>query len=434
MIDRFDEAELLAYIEDEMSAEEARALESRLRDEPHVGEAIDRMREDRALLRSSGQPVPRIDFVAELEPQLARPMLMEPRPGSYRRQRHRRLRVARLRRSAAAAAVLLIVVGGLWMALAATGFSPRGWIERQMARGGASTTTADDPAATADPAVTTADAGQRGAEPWPPPGEVVHHWGPLPSVVSATDHALAMRRRAAEGRGTDAIAPVFHSASFAIVLRGDDETVTQWVREGLSRLAGSDAGGPQEPVALVRNFSFDEARAMIEQYLVDAPAGSVPEPVRAALDSDSPTVSVRDRMRVRRSLASGLRAARAIDADETQTRWSRRLIGPEALAPDYERQLDFSSRGAELTASVPVAQLEELLGALFDEAGGAMTMRSLADDTNGRDETAPGDQTGTALQRWLRDLASIRDEIARLRHADPDAQLLLPVVIEPSDP
>jgi anti-sigma factor RsiW len=432
MFDRFDEAALLAYIEDEMSPEQSLALESRLRDEPQVREVIERMREDRALLRSMGQPLPRIDFVAELEPQLARPMLIEPRPGSYRRQRHRRVRVARVRRYAAAAAVILIVGGGLWMVLAATGVSPRAWIDRQMARDGSPAPAAID--GTVGPELIAGNGTDQtvpAPDHWPPAGEAVHHWGPLPSVARSRQPTLARQDDDVDRRVPGEATPTLHPAAFAIVLRGDDETATQVMERGLRRLGSGQRTPATEPLALVRNFSFDEARAMIEEFLVNAPAGSLPEPLRAALDPDGPTVSVKDRPHVRRSLANGLRAARASEDEPSRQKWSRRLLGSEAFAPDYERQLDFSSRGAVLTASVPVARLETLLDTLFVESAGSMTLRVFGNGLAGVEPGSPVDTSETALQRWLRDLTAIRKEITELRRMNPDAQVLVPVVVEP---
>jgi hypothetical protein len=159
----------------------------------------------------------------------------------------------------------------------------------------------------------------------------------------------------------------------------------------------------------------------------------VPEPVRAAVDSGTPTISVRERSHLRRSLANGLRAARgARDDAEAGDRWSRQLLGAEQWAPDYERQLDFSSRGAALTASVPAGRLELLLEALFEQPDVAMTLRRLPDGSIREDSESAGGVTGSALQRWLGELASIRAELAEVVRDDPEAQLLVPIVIEPA--
>jgi hypothetical protein len=171
---------------------------------------------------------------------------------------------------------------------------------------------------------------------------------------------------------------------------------------------------------------------MIEEYLVNAPAGSLPEPLRAALDPDGPMVSVKDRPHVRRSLANGLRAARANEDEPSRQKWSRRLLGSEAFAPDYERQLDFSSRGAVLTASVPIARLDTLLDTLFVESAGSMVLRVFDEGSAGVEPGSPADTSDTALQRWLRDLNAIREEVNELRRTNPDAQVLVPVVVEPA--
>ena len=57
MFERFDEAELLALIEDELDSDRAEALRTSLRDtDPRALEAIERMRADREILSSLNTP------------------------------------------------------------------------------------------------------------------------------------------------------------------------------------------------------------------------------------------------------------------------------------------------------------------------------------------------------------------------------------------
>ena len=77
MLDHHDELELLALIEGDLDARQAAALRKRLANEPRAQAMIERMREDRAVLRAMGSPELPADFVARLEPLLARPMLIE---------------------------------------------------------------------------------------------------------------------------------------------------------------------------------------------------------------------------------------------------------------------------------------------------------------------------------------------------------------------
>ncbi|MHC5008663.1 MAG: anti-sigma factor family protein, partial [Planctomycetota bacterium] len=87
MTQRFDEAELLALIEDTLDPTDAQRLRQRLASEPEAVALIDRMREDRELLRSIPEPEVPGGLLAELEPILARPMLMPDLPARRRRRR-----------------------------------------------------------------------------------------------------------------------------------------------------------------------------------------------------------------------------------------------------------------------------------------------------------------------------------------------------------
>ncbi|MCZ6543924.1 MAG: hypothetical protein O6768_09685, partial [Planctomycetota bacterium] len=80
MFEKLDEAQLLALVEGELDSQEAESLRQRLAGDPEALAVIERMIEDRALLRCSEVPdLPR-DILAELEPQMARPMLVGPSP------------------------------------------------------------------------------------------------------------------------------------------------------------------------------------------------------------------------------------------------------------------------------------------------------------------------------------------------------------------
>ena len=62
---------------DELDVTAARTLEARLADAPEVLAAVARLRRDRSSLRSVSTPAPPLDIVAELEPRIARAMLVE---------------------------------------------------------------------------------------------------------------------------------------------------------------------------------------------------------------------------------------------------------------------------------------------------------------------------------------------------------------------
>ena len=110
MFDRFDEAQLLALIEDELDPRDAQALRERLADEPRVLRAIEAMRRDRTALKTTHEPELPGDLLADLEPMMARPMLMP--EADWRRQRRRRVRPPAW--AVMAAMVTLAAMAGLW--------------------------------------------------------------------------------------------------------------------------------------------------------------------------------------------------------------------------------------------------------------------------------------------------------------------------------
>ena len=80
-LDAFDQDRLLAFVEGELDPTDAAALEAELATVPGARELVRALAEDRRDLRSMPEPAPPIDFRRAVEPALARPMLMESRPG-----------------------------------------------------------------------------------------------------------------------------------------------------------------------------------------------------------------------------------------------------------------------------------------------------------------------------------------------------------------
>ena len=93
MVDPFSESELLEFIEDQLAPRRVASLRRRLADHPEIEAMVDQLLADRRLLRTTSEPALPLDFVTELEPQLARAAVTtsvpETAPGAYRR-RHRR--------------------------------------------------------------------------------------------------------------------------------------------------------------------------------------------------------------------------------------------------------------------------------------------------------------------------------------------------------
>ena len=97
------------------------------------------------------------------------------------------------------------------------------------------------------------------------------------------------------------------------------------------------------------------------------------------------------------------------------------LAGSARLAPSFERQLDFSERGAAYTPSVPASRLTQVLARLqLDEEH----------QTALRIEAGEAGEDVTDGLRWLRDWPLARQAAAAMETQGRDAVILLPVVFE----
>ena len=207
MLDKFDEADLLAFIEDELHPDRAAQVHRRLAGDPKMLAFVERLQDDRQLLQSMDEPVVPADLMAELEPMMARPMLM-PEPGEWRR-RYRKRRPWK-RYAAVAAVVALTLLAGVWATTSGLiGFG----------RPAGSTPAVTDGALRIEPDVALAEA--TGADPWPPAETVIHHHAPgagdtvaaAESLVTA-DRPGPERRRRARGE-----VPQLTAARFVLVSR-----------------------------------------------------------------------------------------------------------------------------------------------------------------------------------------------------------------------
>ena len=106
MFEGFDEADLLALVEDELDPKREARLRRRLADHPEALAVIERLRGDRDVLRTSPEPDLPTDLLTELEPMMARPMLM-PEPTDWRRRYRRRRPRGRYAAAAAIGLALL---------------------------------------------------------------------------------------------------------------------------------------------------------------------------------------------------------------------------------------------------------------------------------------------------------------------------------------
>ncbi|MHC4908142.1 MAG: anti-sigma factor family protein [Planctomycetota bacterium] len=402
MPDALDQSQILAYVEGELSTEEAAAVRVQLARHPEVLAGVDRLRQDRAGLRGLAEPgLPR-DFVAGLEPLLARPMLIETQPGAYRRSR-RRSSAGRWAAGVGIAAGLTIVIGtGLLLVL--NGFS-----------GGGTSDDGVDGMRAAD-----VDARRTGAERGPAadrraaPGDVllagapldgaIHHALPPRVVATGVDPAMSAPSTSGQPRSGQ---PFVATAPFCVelVMAGDVET----------NLVGLIGGSRQ--LALVQNFTLDEAARIESEWLRENGGRQPARPVVA----DSSGGAASDE--AIRELARRLREQISVNAgDQGRGDVSRRLAGARALAASYEQQLRFAAIGATHTITVPLADLQHLLVAMNGLPNGTTMLRPLDDDAEAVAPTLIETDWGTSLQR-------IRAALAELEAAHPDAHVLLPVVL-----
>jgi hypothetical protein len=457
MTEPLSESELLAYVEGELDAIQVQRIRDRLAGEGHVLAALERMREDRKLLRTAGEPVPPIDFLTELEPQLARPMLIEPPPpGAYRRRHRRRRRAARFTRIGLAAAVLLVVSGAVWVALSLAGPRLRGDGGDELAA-----PSAQAPGEISDRAVaadTSSDEAVADQAVWPPPGTVILHERPLPP---GPEFAVAMS--AGDGpAGDDLPSPLggdgageditLVSAEFALIVPAEDLAAGERLLEqSLAAVAASTPDPAGAPVALVRNFTEAEARGLIARYFAPRPGDPSAPQGYADAGGGPDRPSFEDPLRRRRWVDRMLRELRAQHQEEAEeVLLSAHLLGPDELAASYERQLSFSGRGATHTITLPVASLPDLLTRLYESEDARATLRLLPPEDDARrlqPEARPGRLSGAgagagsqasspraaddaALRQWADDHRRIRQFLARLRERHEDeAYVLLPVVI-----
>jgi hypothetical protein len=99
------------------------------------------------------------------------------------------------------------------------------------------------------------------------------------------------------------------------------------------------------------------------------------------------------------------------------------LVGSTELAPSFERQLDFSERGAAYTLSVPAARLTQVLARLqLDEEHQTALRVEIGETGDGMTEEL----------RWLRDMPLVRQAAMAMDTQGRDVVILLPIVVEES--
>jgi len=110
----FAEADLLALIEGELAPKQAARLRRRLAGDRQMAALVERLQDDRQMLRTMAPPPLPAGLLTELEPMMARPMLM-PDSGNWRRRyRQRRPWRRHVAMVAIAAVVCMALLAGVW--------------------------------------------------------------------------------------------------------------------------------------------------------------------------------------------------------------------------------------------------------------------------------------------------------------------------------
>ncbi|MEE8508875.1 MAG: hypothetical protein V3T07_07410, partial [Myxococcota bacterium] len=382
MTDRLDEADLLALIEGELDPDRAADLRRRLEADPQTRALVEGLGRDRDVLRSAPDPMVPRDFLADLEPLLARRMLTEVPVGEFRR-RHARRQWPRWTTLAAAAMLAIALLAGVWAL--GTGLL------------GPGSTPADNLIAFGDPeadlqASAAADhararktdrrAGEPGdPDPSAPTRGTIHHHKPSDGAAEAfAPFAVADRDDDQRRAGLDSPAPGARGpvvADFALFVFNDDEDLAeQAVQEVVAELG--------DRTALVRNFSYEEAERLERQWRIASSGRGRrrAEPAEAAaMDSmRSEMAKVVDRKSRRYEKLADLARQQFREqgrgrADEAKL--SEQLHGPPDRAPSLERQLELSRLGATHTIAIRVSQLNDLLARLTVGSGQTTALRML---------------------------------------------------------
>lgn len=427
MLDRFDQAELLELVEGELRADRAAAILRKLAGDPWALAHLENLKRDRALLQAVDHPDTPVDFFAQLEPLLARPMLMEPlaglpaKPGSFRRMHRRQTRQLRLRRYAVAAVLALAALGGIWAATSQ--LWPTSSDSRNVAR---NVEIAPSVGIATDPMI----------EPWPPAGSIVHHHVPTGHLL--LDPSAPASDGASPAQPAAAAAQHVVVADFALSVIPSD-------RQSLEALLSQSIAGADSQSALVRNFSYSEAQRLVGDWQLASSARDSLTGSGAAASADGSSSQPRIAPDIRtlaqrvREHVSKAAAGRGSSPGEVA---GAHLSGATALAPTLEQQLDLSSRGAVYTIGVPAERLLTALERMNFIEGCQVALRKLppaqppfhtADSAPrpnvAQDVPSPPDHP---LALWVSEGAAARLAVQRAAEAAPGTTVLIAVLV--SDP
>ncbi|MCH8153314.1 MAG: hypothetical protein IH830_13190 [Planctomycetes bacterium] len=427
MFENLDEAQLLALVEGELDSQEAESLRQRLAGDPEASAVIERMIDDRALLRCSEVPdLPR-DILGELEPQMVRPMLLGPSPADLRRRHRRPQRRWRRYGAMAAAVVAFGILAGVWATITGVfsiGVQP-GVRPPMHAESSSNDQLPPDlrPPPETDKLVLAGDNDRRTRP--PPSAAIVLPKPPSSTIGDAPSTAIPVGGegpleppKTGDNRGP-AADEILLAADFALVLEAGDLASAQETLQQLVTELGPRA-------ALVRNFSYEEARRLEQEWLLSRVRrpGTDPAEVTASVNGRNDTIAGRRNLRELADRARRQLVVRQRNRSDTDAPLSEQLYGPKELAPSLEQQLEFSDRGAAYTISVPASQLSRVLARLQVDQRHSTVLQMLRNV----DRKSSGEQ-GESPLHWLSDYPQVLVAARRLQDRR-DGVILLPVVIE----
>jgi hypothetical protein len=341
----FDETtlgELDELINGSLDAMRAAALRRQLATIPGAVDRVEAMARDRVALRCLAEPEPPADLLDNIEPLLARSLLLEaPPPPMIMRER----RAPKRWPVALAAGLGIVVTAGMWAVVSGVfDGADDGPGDGAMARH-------DDAAEPVTPQRPEAPPAVPGV--LAPPGSR-HHYEPLPMPGDQTRMAIAPAP--AELITPLTSPPVLEAPRLALVIQTDD-------RDHAADTLTTVFEPFKERTAVVRNFSYDSAMKLDEAYNLRATAERLARDNRPVMADGSPAPRPpagieRDRAARRRAL---LEQARDLEAAADP---GERLLGPEALEPPVQTQMDLAELGATFTVTVPGDLMQTVLGRL----------------------------------------------------------------------
>ena len=388
--DQFDEIQILALIEGELSPRNENRLLAKLESNPQVREQVMQMRRDRSELRDMTEiELPR-DFLIDLEPLLARPMLMDPtparKPGEYRRRHERANRRAPGRRYAVAAMILLTLTGGIWavssgqagrglQALQAFLFEQEEMLPDRLQ--------VDD---IADPMVAIEDE-------WTLEDGILHHYRPqtvtLPTLASTDDAA----NTPLNSRPNQKII-----ATVAIVVMSNDAAYfEQSMADILPRFDSN--------VALVRNYS---------NVILKTERNASPTPRNVKESGKQRSLD--------RQVSSELNEFLHPDFEPLR---DGQVLGRRDFIPSRDQQVSFDVLGASHTLCIKSIMVNELLGQVATLPHLAIQLRVINDAG-----LAGMDLIPRSSSQSLADLRKVRAAMAGLANHGDGAVVMIPVIFQ----